>query len=300
MSEVITIITPTFNRYINLKKLYKSLLLQTNKSFIWFIVDDGSTDVTCEYIKKIQKCTQIFKIKYMYQKNSGKHIAINNALKVINTELTFIVDSDDHLTPDAIETILKKYKSIPPIQKKELCGLSFLKMTSEGNLLLNKNYDEEEEANTYVNYRVLKNIKGDMAEVWITKILKKFQFPIFKNEKFLSEDVVWIKMSGPYKIYFFNKPIYIANYLSDGITKNRRKTNWNSPLGCIYKGEILMNPLFPIRLRIKGSLYYNIYNLRANKNIKEFVKKSKAKLIVLLTLIPSYIIYRYWKVKYSN
>lgn len=40
----ITIFTPTYNRLYSLKRLYKSLTKQTNKNFIWLIVDDGSTD----------------------------------------------------------------------------------------------------------------------------------------------------------------------------------------------------------------------------------------------------------------
>lgn len=296
MDNMITIITPTYNRCSKLKALYKSLLSQTSKSFEWLVIDDGSTDKTQSYIKELQKDEQPFKIKYLYQENSGKHVALNNAINVTDTTLTFIVDSDDCLVPEAIETIIFKYRKIPSYKLNKLCGISFLKINSKGKLLLNK-FSNKVEEDTYVNYRVLRHIKGDMAEVWITKVLKKYPFPVFKNEKFLSEDVVWIKMSGPYKMIFFDDPIYIADYLSEGLTKNRRSANWKSPLGCVYKGDLLMGSSFPFKYRIKGSLYYNIYGFRAGKNALEIIKESKNK-IVLLTIIPSYIVFRYWKLKY--
>ena len=42
----------------------------------------------------------------------GKHRAINRGLREARGELFFIVDSDDYLTSDAIETIEKRYESI--------------------------------------------------------------------------------------------------------------------------------------------------------------------------------------------
>ena len=50
--EQVTIFTATFNREKLLSRLYNSLCSQTNKNFIWLIVDDGSTDKTKEYIKE--------------------------------------------------------------------------------------------------------------------------------------------------------------------------------------------------------------------------------------------------------
>ena len=48
----ITIFTPTYNRLYSMKRLYRSLINQTNKDFIWLIVDDGSTDKTEEYVRE--------------------------------------------------------------------------------------------------------------------------------------------------------------------------------------------------------------------------------------------------------
>lgn len=44
----------------------------------------------------------ILNIRYQYQKNSGKHIAINKGLDLAQGEWFFIVDSDDFLISNAL------------------------------------------------------------------------------------------------------------------------------------------------------------------------------------------------------
>lgn len=43
-----------------------------------------------------------FSIQYFFKENGGKHTALNYAVKKIESELTFIVDSDDTLTTDTV------------------------------------------------------------------------------------------------------------------------------------------------------------------------------------------------------
>ena len=43
-----------------------------------------------------------FSIRYFYQENSGKHIAINRGVRESKGELFFIVDSDDYLSEMAV------------------------------------------------------------------------------------------------------------------------------------------------------------------------------------------------------
>ena len=59
----ITIFTPTYNRAHTLNNLYKSLINQKCKDFIWMIVDDGSTDNTKEIVKKFKSEKTRFKQK---------------------------------------------------------------------------------------------------------------------------------------------------------------------------------------------------------------------------------------------
>ena len=74
----ISVLTPTFNRASFLERVYRSLL--KNKECIqnieWLIMDDGSTDNTKSVIEKLKDENEI-EIKYYYQENQGKMVAIN-------------------------------------------------------------------------------------------------------------------------------------------------------------------------------------------------------------------------------
>ena len=102
----LTILTPTYNRGYILRRLYESLISQTDKEFEWLIIDDGSNDNTEILVDEFIKCNEI-KIRYIKQSNGGKHRALNTGISVIDSELTFIVDSDDYLLPYAVEEIFK-------------------------------------------------------------------------------------------------------------------------------------------------------------------------------------------------
>ena len=102
----LTILTPTYNRAYELQKLYDSLKKQSVRDFIWMIVDDGSTDSTEDTVSEIQKSV-VFPVFYIKKQNGGKHTALNTGIRQIKTELVFIVDSDDWLAEDAVETVLR-------------------------------------------------------------------------------------------------------------------------------------------------------------------------------------------------
>ncbi|MDE7248139.1 MAG: glycosyltransferase family 2 protein, partial [Lachnospiraceae bacterium] len=94
--STVTIITPTYNRADFLPKLYDSLLRQTNPDFDWLVVDDGSDDGTSGLIRQYMQEKRI-RISYEKQQNAGKHTALNRGIAMTESELTFIVDSDDYL-----------------------------------------------------------------------------------------------------------------------------------------------------------------------------------------------------------
>ena len=75
----LTIFTPVYNRKDLIMKLYESIKNQSDIDFEWLIIDDGSTDGLRERIVNLQKSETRFDIRYYYQNNSGKHVAINKA-----------------------------------------------------------------------------------------------------------------------------------------------------------------------------------------------------------------------------
>ena len=109
--KTITVITPTYNRCKTLHRVYNSLVSQTYKDFEWLVIDDGSTDDTKELIQNYIKENKI-DIRYYSQENQGKHMALNKAMQLIDSEYITVIDSDDEFLPNAFEVFLKYWNEI--------------------------------------------------------------------------------------------------------------------------------------------------------------------------------------------
>ena len=288
---MITVLTPTFNRGGVLRSLWDSLQKQTVKDFEWLVIDDGSTDGTKNLITQLQEKSD-FPIRYIYKSNGGKHTALNVGIQTICSELTFIVDSDDCVTDDAVESILKihkKYRS-----QNNICGYAFLRAFPDGKVN-GKKFDVDEKIGSYIDVRVNGDDTGaDKAEVFKTHCLKEFPFPEYPNEKFLGEDLIWVRMARKYEIMHINKAIYVGNYLEDGLTNNRRKHNIASPVGCMHRAEEFMEPDLKIKYRIKGGLQYIVYGKFAGVKVIDLIRKSKHKILVIACIPGGLFLYTRW------
>ena len=285
-----------FNPYLQsggggLQSLWDSLQKQTVKDFEWLVVDDGSTDGTKDLITQLQEKSD-FPIRYIYKNNGGKHTALNVGIQTICSELTFIVDSDDCVTDDAVESILKihkKYRS-----QNNICGYAFLRAFPDGKVN-GKKFDVNEKIGSYIDVRVNGDDTGaDKAEVFKTHCLKEFPFPEYPNEKFLGEDLVWVRMARKYEMVHINKAIYVGNYLEDGLTNNRRKHNIASPIGCMHRAEEFMESDLKTRYRIKGGLQYIVYGRFAGVKVVDLIRKSRHKVLATVCTPGGLFLHSRW------
>lgn len=287
---MITVLTPTFNRG-GLQSLWDSLQKQTVKEFEWLVVDDGSTDGTKNLITQLQEKSD-FPIRYIYKNNGGKHTALNVGIQTICSELIFIVDSDDCVTDDAVESILKihkKYRS-----QNNICGYAFLRAFPDGKIN-GKKFDVDERIGSYIDVRVNGDDTGaDKAEVFKTHCLKEFPFPEYPNEKFLGEDLVWVRMARKYEMVHINKAVYVGNYLEDGLTNNRRKHNIASPIGCMHRAEEFMESDLRTRYRIKGGLQYIVYGRFAGVKVVDLIRKSRHKVLATVCTPGGLFLHSRW------
>ncbi len=288
---LISVLTPTYNREKELKGLYSSLCSQIDSDFIWVICDDGSKDQTGKMAEKWINEGRI-RIKYLKKPNGGKHTAINFAMGSINTPLTFIVDSDDKLTPDAIAVIKSDYARD---YSDGICGFAYRRINGSGKYLTNRPVPRDGLTEDYCSCRFGRDIRGDMAEVWVTECLKEFPFPEFEGEKFISEGVVWVAMAQKYKMVFYNRAVYVCDYLDGGLTANRRGHNKSSPKGCMRLGEVHLAAKLPLKYTVRAMLYYTIYGFFAGYSAWTLFCRSKRKLLFLLWLLPSAAVYLKWK-----
>ena len=235
---MITVFTPTFNRGYIIGNLFDSLKNQTNKNFEWIVIDDGSEDNTLDIFEGILKEECEFPITYRKVENGGKHRAINKAVQMAAYDAFFIVDSDDSLLPDAIEKVDKWFSFISGDPR--FAGVAGLKGFTADDPVGGYGAFEGEYIDATNLERDKYNLNLDKAEVYKTEILKKYQFPEFEGENFLTEAVVWNKIAkAGYLIRWYNEVIYLCDYLEDGLSKNANSRIMDNPIGYSYHLAVL-------------------------------------------------------------
>ena len=269
----VTVFTPTYNRAYIIENLYHSLQRQTVKDFEWIVIDDGSSDKTEELFSSITLDSNEFNIKYIKFENGGKHIAINKALPLANGDLFFIVDSDDYLTDNAIEKLIEVEASIPADNKDNFAGVCGIKAYTP-EIWVGSTFHGSQYLDATSLEREKYQINGDKAEVFYTDILKKYPFPEFEGENFLSECIVWDRIAHDgYKLRFFNAPIYICDYLPDGLSANCDTHFARSPKGyeLLISQSIEFGKIQGLRKweAIRG--YYNAYKRKLS--VREIAKR---------------------------
>ncbi|WP_214759711.1 glycosyltransferase family 2 protein [Exiguobacterium sp. s129] len=289
----LTILTPTYNREKTLFRLYESLCKQNNKRFTWLVVDDGSTDCTRELIEEFIGEKKI-DIKYILKSNGGKHTAVNTGLLEINTPLVFIVDSDDRIVEDAVETIFNIWKE----NKKNSSISSFwFLQKNEDDMIIGDKFKDDNFISNYLEVLINSEVKGDKKSVYLTDIRKQYLFPEFKNERFMGEGYIHKKIGENYEAVFINKPIYISEYLEDGLTKAGRQMRLGNPKGGIVISNEFLKGNVKLKVKIKKALLYTVYSLIDDRKIYKILKDANNRTLVTLLFPMSLLIYYKWKEK---
>lgn len=284
---ILTVFTPTYNRAYSINKCYESLKRQNNKDFKWLIIDDGSTDNTKELIESYIK-EGIIDIKYIYQENQGMHGAHNTAYENIDTELNVCIDSDDYLTDNAVEKIISFWNEN---KSDKLAGIAGLDCDKDGNIIGCK-FPKNLKESTLFEINNKYKIAGDKKLVYRTDIVKRYPYPIFKNEKYVGLAYKYYKIDETHKLALMNEKLCVVEYMEDGSSKNMLNQYRRNPKGFLfYRVENIKNPKASIIFKLKESIHYVSSSLLLkNKNM---IKETPFKLGAILMFPIGYILYKY-------
>ncbi len=139
MSDLVSIVVPTFNRANLIEATIASLLQQTYAAIEIIVVDDHSSDNTTAVIERLSKQDQ--RIQYYQRpvtKVKGANACRNFGLKMAKGEYVKWIDSDDLLSANAIELQLKEIKSA----NADLCICKTSIFSDEQNLSSVKNWGD--------------------------------------------------------------------------------------------------------------------------------------------------------------
>lgn len=110
-NPLISIITCVLNGEKYLEETILSIRQQTYKNYEYIIVDGDSSDSTLDIIKKNEDIISY----WQSEKDEGLYFGFNKGLDLVNGDLIVFVNSDDILTPNALEIISSYYSNNPEV-----------------------------------------------------------------------------------------------------------------------------------------------------------------------------------------
>ncbi len=224
--KTLTVFTPTFNRRELLTRCYESMCRQTNKDFVWMIVDDGSTDDTKKFADEWKKNSDL-EIRYIYKDNGGLHTAYNVAIENIDTELCVCIDSDDFMPDNAVELILNFWDKYGSDEYAGIVGLDF---NMDGKVIGDPlpNQKTVNLIDLFIGkYHI---VNGDRTNVIRTELYKTVApMKVFPNEKNFNPHYMHLQISDNYDFLVLNENLRFVDYQSDGMTNSMLKQYKSSP-----------------------------------------------------------------------
>lgn len=282
----LTIFTATYNRGHLIHRIYNSLNNQSKFDFEWLVIDDGSTDNTSQIFEEYLKRESKYPIRYYAQSNQGLIRSLNRGIELAKGKYFIKLDSDDYVTDYFIEKILSWVLEI----KNESCiyGVGGLKVTKDEIPL--KGIWPTIPKDGFVDATDLErkkyNLDADMTEAWSLNILRKYKFPVWSNEKFAPEQIIFhdIALKG-YKIRWRPIPLTICEYQQGGLTLGANSLEKNNPMGYAM--------MYNHMLRRNDMTKYRKFHAAANhialsivgKNPQYIIKTNSIK-YTLIGLIP--------------
>ena len=261
----LTIFTPTYNRKDLIIRTYESLLtvskpLYKDKSvtFEWIIVDDGSTDRTNELVKLWCEENKL-PIRYYWQENQGKHVAMNFAMQQACGDFWLTIDSDDTILPNALEVFFSAWESVD--EDGSFCAVA-ARCKDENGRIIGDMLPISPLDVSAIDLRLKYGIRGEMLEMYKTKILKQYRFPTYDARmRFCPENIVWFEMAKKYKMRVVDKAF--RGYHHDAsnslvAVKNERRSVANYYMWLYYVNNLsrflFVNPVFVLKAYIGISM----------------------------------------------
>lgn len=276
--KAITVFTPTFNRAYCLHQVYESLVTQTSADFLWLVVDDGSSDGTRDLVNSWIAEGKM-DIAYIFQQNQGMHGAHNTAYKNITTELNVCVDSDDYMPKDAIEKILRFWKTS---KKETWAGILGLDAFKDGRIV-GTPFPAGMTQCKYYQLKSVHGVVGDKKFVYRTDVIKKYpEYPVFEGEKFVPLGYKYMLIDQDYDLGVLHEVLCIVEYMADGSSKNIIRQYRKNPHGFAHERKQRMVYSHTFKERFINAAHY-VSSAIFTKNGR-FLNESPKKGLTLLAV----------------
>lgn len=277
----LTVFTPAYNRADLLPRCFESMKRQTNKNFIWMIIDDGSTDNTRSLVEGWLQEPLDFEIVYYYKENGGLHTAYNEAIAHIDTELCACIDSDDFMPDNAVELILDFWQAYGSDRVAGIVGLDY---DLEGNVIGDPLPDQKTVNLIDLLVGRYPIVNGDRTNVVRTELYKKYApMKVFPGEKNFNPHYMHLQISREYDFLVLNENLRFVDYQPGGMSNSMWKQYRNSPRSFAETRKLYLSfPNTGLRFRFRQCIHYVSNSIIARNG--RFLAQSPAKLLTVLAI----------------
>ncbi|WP_167342345.1 glycosyltransferase family 2 protein [Nonlabens sp. SY33080] len=114
MSDLVTIIIPTFNRAHTINRTLNSIFKQSHTNWECIVIDDGSTDDTLKIVEEqVRKDSRVKLFQRPQNRPKGANACRNLGLENAHGDYINFLDSDDTLHPDKLSIQIDAIKNTP-------------------------------------------------------------------------------------------------------------------------------------------------------------------------------------------
>ena len=204
--------------------------------------------------------------------------AHNLAYDLIETELNICVDSDDYLSFDAIDKILKHWDKI---SHNGICGIIAYNINSENKIIGNKFPSNVDNATLYDLYNQYE-LQGDKKLVYKTNIIQNYRYRMSKKEKNIPTTYIYFQIDKKYNLSIMKEAICVVEYQENGLSKSEQKRLVDNPFNSSLYFNLCLSLENNFSKKILITAKYIIFSLMA-KN-RNFIKECNEKKYIIPAL----------------
>ena len=290
----LTVFTPTYNRVDLLHRGYEALKRQTNKDFLWLIIDDGSTDNTREVVEGWIKKDNGFEIRYAHKENGGLHTGYNKAIELMDTEICVCIDSDDWMPDDGVEIIVKEWHALG---SEEVAGMVGYDSDKDGKIFGSR-FPQGKRVH-YIELKEDKRYNCDNKIVLRVDLLKMVApQPSFLGEKNFNPVWMILKVDQMKPFVLIDECLCIVDYQGGGMSYNLINQYFNSPNSFLELRKLYISLKHASwKYKLRNYIHLVAQSFIAKKN--PFFETNNI-LITAFTFPIGFFIYRYMVYRHTR
>jgi hypothetical protein len=195
-------------------------------------------------------------------------------------EFCIILDDDDTLTPTSLERLNYHWNTIPEQNRAGFSGVAGLCTNFDTGELLGGKFPQDVLDSDTIAINYIYHLGDDRQGFTRTDLLRQFPFPAFGGEKYITEGIIWNRISRKHKIRFVNDVVCVKQY---GMTNSIVGHLSRSPNATSTYYQELLDVPYPFSLITRTKLHagYVRYALHAKRGLGQIIKEGSSQPLLM-------------------